>query len=166
MSIFYDSTKPEHIPANATRAALYFDGIFAPDNKAQAHRFQDKRWITIHFDYRNCSIIDFEKGNPCFNEPTGLRIFAAGRRKMNMQARIYVDRADMRRAWDGLGSEAQHVLWWIPTADDRDWTPEQLATNIHEHWNVPGLRAEKIWANQNVWNNAAGWDRSNLFMDF
>lgn len=160
---FYDSTHPEHIPPFAEFAALYHDGIYAPFNKAQAHRFANKRWITIHFDYRNCSIIDFEKGNPCYSDPSGLRLFAEGRKRMNMQARIYSDRADLEKAKHGLGPMFDEVLWWIPTADDKDWSAVELARNCREHWGVD-IKPENIWGNQNVWNNAAGWDRSNLFI--
>lgn len=164
---FYDSVNPDHIPSFAEYAALYHDGIYAPANRAAAHRFKHKRWITIHFDYANCSIIDFEKGNPCYQEPSGLRIFAVGRKKMGFKSRIYCDRADLARAFHGLGSMTadESLLWWIPTADDKNWSAEELARDIHQNWGVT-IRPERIWANQNVWNRAAGWDRSNLFLGF
>jgi hypothetical protein len=85
---FYDSTRPDLIPAD-TAACLHYDGLYAATPE-QAKRFKAVRWITVLGDYRNCGIADFE-------------------------ARLYCDRSNLELVRADL--KGLNYLVWIGTLD-------------------------------------------------
>lgn len=162
---FYDSSKDTgsdpipNAPDGATHAALYSDGDFAADPAAAKARFKYRRWITVLGDV-NAGLADFEPGNLIYNQRGALRNWATGHMNVSRGTPIvYVDRALAAVALADL--DGLRILYWIPTADGKDWTPEELAADLKDNWNAP-IPASSIWANQNVWV-ANEYDRSNLF---
>lgn len=186
--VFYDSTRPLVIPTPSW-AALYYDGIYGPAGQAAASRFERVRWITIGADYPHAGVIDFEPGNPAYDDEDALPVYAEGRTwhmptGRRSPFRVYTNRADAHMAWQRLdsipispkdpraGTLAQAALWWIATADSQTstppqipWNPQDLAADLAARWQAP-IPSERIWADQNWWNPVAQWDRSNLFKDF
>jgi hypothetical protein len=120
---FYDSTRPDLIPAD-TAACLYYDGLYAATPE-QAKRFRAVRWITVLGDYRNCGIADFEAGNEVYAKAGALRAYVQGRINMGTRARVYCDRSNLPKVRADL--EGLNYLVWIGTLDGNklspDWTP-------------------------------------------
>lgn len=141
---FYDSTQPALIP-QGSHACLYYDGDYAA-TAAQAKRFAATRWITVLGDYAHCGIADFEAGNAVFSQPGALRAFVAGRRKMNVRARVYCDRANLPTVRSEL--EGLEYLVWISTLDG-----DKLSANY-----TPGL-----WGVQFAGGMTAEYDTSVLY---
>jgi len=161
---FADSDRPDDIPHTFTHAALYLDGEGAA-TKAQAARFQHVRWITISGNYEHAGIVDYERGNPVY-EQHGLRKYVTGRTRMGKRARIYTDRADIGRAQDELAGLSDPRLWWIATLDEKHWTPELLAANCRQQFGV-SISARLIWANQyGKAGPGAHYDTSRLFREW
>lgn len=160
---FYDSTKPWLIPAGTKAAALYFDGLYGTAGRNAAHLFSLVRWITITGDALHCGIADYEPRNPVFEQPGVLRGWAEYRISHQQRARVYVQRSLAARALAELGPAARdpRCQFWIPTEDNKTWTPEQLAADLAGNWAAP-IPASQLWANQNVTVRDT-WDRSNLF---
>lgn len=111
---FYDSTRPQLIPAGATHAALYYDGDFAAPHN-QAARFPFVRWITVLGDFEHAGIADYEPGNKVFDVPGLLRDYVQGRINMGVRARVYTDRSNLDRVHEQLGSLPYVV--WLSTLD-------------------------------------------------
>ena len=110
---FYDSTRPEKIPARA-HACLYYDGDYKATAE-QAERFTATRWITVLGDFEHCGIADFEAGNAVFSKPGALRAFVEGRKSMNVRARVYCSRSNLATVRAEL--EGLQYLVWIGTLD-------------------------------------------------
>ncbi|HEY2687630.1 MAG TPA: hypothetical protein VGJ50_04265 [Streptosporangiaceae bacterium] len=119
---FYDSTRPELIPAG-THACLYYDGLYAATPQ-QAKRFAAVRWITVLGDYRHCGVADYEAGNAVYSKPGALRTWVKGRIDMHTRARVYCNRANLPKVRTQL--EGLTYLVWIATLDgnklSKDWT--------------------------------------------
>lgn len=111
--LFYDSTRPEEIPAGS-HACLYFDGDYQATAE-QAKRFEAVRWITVLGDYKNCGAADFEAGNEVFSKAGALRGFVAGRQSMGSRARVYCDLANLAKVRAEL--EGLPYLVWLATLD-------------------------------------------------
>jgi hypothetical protein len=161
---FYDSSQDRGhdpipaAPADATHAALYGDGDFQADPADAKARFKFRRWITV-LGTVTCGLADFEPGNEIYGRRGALRQWATDRLNTYRDPPVvYVDRALASQAVADL--DGLRTLFWIPTADNRDWTPQELAADLAANWNAP-IPAAAIWGNQNVW--APGYDRSNLF---
>lgn len=122
MTNFYDSTRPELIPAG-TDACLYADGLYAASPE-QAKRFANVRWITVEGGapaaaYAGC--IDFELHNPAYS-PQALRDWAEARLKNEKRARVYCNRNDFPWA-SSIVSGLENVVWWIATLDGNKLSP-------------------------------------------
>ena len=143
MTDFHDSTRPALIPAGGD-AALYHDGLYAA-TAAEASRFARVRWITVTGDWKNCGILDYERGEPDFT-PASLRAWAEGRVEHNMRARIYCNRSTLPEAQKAV--EGLKVEWWISTLDG-----DKLSADF-----VPGL-----WAVQCEGGMDAEFDTSVLY---
>jgi hypothetical protein len=155
---FYDSVNPENIPAAAQYACLYGDGMYeAP--REEADRFRHRKWITV-LGNSWCHIADYENGNHVFEFPGSLRSWAQKRHEKMRRAIVYCDRANLARAIKDLDGE--RCYWWIPTLDNRRWTPEQLAADIKDKWHLD-IPASRIWGNQYTGGQSALYDISDLF---
>jgi hypothetical protein len=162
---FYDAATWQNIPHGAA-ACLAVDGIYAAPASAPADLgLTDHRWITVDGDYRNASIIDWEKGDPAFSDRK-LRRFVRGRRAAGQRAIVYCDRADAREAWQALteGDDVRlrdYAEWWISTLDGVKRTAEQLAAELRDAWGAP-IPASQIWACQHTGGMTAKVDTSTL----
>jgi hypothetical protein len=141
---FYDSTRPDLIPAD-TAACLYYDGLYAATPE-QAKRFRAVRWITVLGDYRHCGIADFEAGNEVYDKAGKLREYVQGRVNMGARARVYCDRSNLAKVRADL--EGLSYLVWIGTLDGNKLSPD---------W-TPGL-----WAVQFAGGETAAYDTSILY---
>jgi hypothetical protein len=141
---FYDSTRPDLIPAD-TAACLYYDGLYAATPE-QAKRFRAVRWITVLGDYRNCGIADFESGNEVYDKAGALREYVQGRVNMGARARVYCDRSNLELVRADL--KGLNYLVWIGTLDGNKLSPD---------W-TPGL-----WAVQYAGGETAAYDTSILY---
>jgi hypothetical protein len=141
---FYDSTRPELIPAHS-HACLYYDGDYAATT-AQAARFESVRWITVYGNYETCGIADFEPGNGVYDIPGALRGFVEGRLASGHRARVYCDRENLPRARAQL--EGLDYLVWLGTLDG-----DKLSAGA-----TPGL-----WAVQYAGGEHADYDTSILY---
>lgn len=112
MTIFYDSTRPQLIPAGAN-ALLYGDGDYKATAE-QAKRFKAVRWITV-LGSSNCGAADFERGNEVF-DPGKLRAWALARKAMGCRARVYTDLANLAAAREEVAG-LDNVVWWLATLD-------------------------------------------------
>lgn len=150
---FYDAANWRNIP-HGSSAALYGDGLYAaPSDAPSILGLVRIRFITVIGDYRKAGIIDWEAGNPCFTSE-GLIDYVAGRKSMNVRARIYVQRSLVSQALADLdASEIQDLatysglLWWIPTLDGHQWTAAELQADLAANWNA-NLPIDTIWGNQ------------------
>lgn len=117
---FYDSTRPDLIPAGSY-AALYYDGDFAASPEAMA-RLGPVRWITVTGDYEHCGLADFEQGNPVFSVPGALYTWVQGRITMGKRARVYCDLSNLPRVRNLLvGVDSYEV--WLATLDGSKLSP-------------------------------------------
>lgn len=161
---FYDSTTPSVIP-NKDYAALYWDGDFGSVGQESAHLFKHIRRITVTGNPDHAGIIDYEPDNPAFTQAR-LFDYVSTRARDKRFCVVYAARVNLMEAWDTVGNF--NPLWWIPTLDGIEWTPETLAKNCAEIWDAP-IPVSRIWANQNVGvkqNGGHNWDRSNLFLNW
>lgn len=144
---FYDSTRPELIPAGA-HACLYFDGDYSAVDSREVsdHKFPAVRWITVLGDFTHCGIADFEAGNEVFSKPGALRQFVQGRTGAGHRARVYCDRANLPEVRALLGG--LDYLVWVATLDG-----DRLSPGF-----TPGL-----WAVQYLGGPRAGYDTSVLY---
>lgn len=164
---FYDSARWQTLQGLGA-AALYRDGRFAaPTDAPQTLKLKRHRWITIDDDYRDCSIIDWEQGNPCFTAQ-GLVRFVLGRRGLDKEAIPYFDRADAHAAVDALKSYGTGQLWryprlyfWLGTLDGTPLTAEDLAEQLADRWDAP-IPTDRIWADQYLDDGTK--DTSRLFL--
>ena len=164
MTLFADSTTPVEIPEKYTHAALYFDGEDAATPQ-QIARFSHVRLITIGTDYRRCGIVDYEPGNPVYDE-SRLAEYVTGRAEMGKRGRIYCDRADVGRAQRELAGLTVPRLWFIATLDDKFWTADLLAINIRQQFGI-AISSRLIWANQyQPAKPGSHYDVSRLFLDW
>jgi hypothetical protein len=161
----YDSATWEDIPPGSD-AALYFDGEWpAPKTAADNRR---ARWITVEWDYRNCSIVDlFEQ--PWWS-PARLRAFVRGRRAMGMYAIVYTDQAAAAEQWAALRDDDhgelldyERLLWWVATRNFGQPTAIELATDLAIRWSAP-IPPDRIWANQYTLNPQNNYDVSNRYL--
>jgi hypothetical protein len=141
---FYDSTRPELIPAGA-HACLYFDGRYAA-TKQEAKRFAAVRWITVVGNYRDCGVADYEAGNAVYSKAGALRAWVQGRMNMHTRARVYCDRANLPKVRAHL--EGLDYLVWLATLDG-----DKLSKNY-----TPGL-----WGVQFAGGETAPYDTSVLY---
>jgi hypothetical protein len=156
-----------HLPDEASVLA-YSDGAFAA-NAEQVARFHRVRWITVTGDYTRAGAADWLPDNRF-----DLARYVAGRLNMGVRARVYVARAFARIAMNALGYPHAgqpwadpRVLWWIPTLDGKEWTPDALAASCAA-FDAP-ISAGKLWANQwtqlpSLGNPSAYADQSSLFL--
>jgi hypothetical protein len=173
MTEFYDSaTWPEQPPSDSF-GVKYADGDYESYQGRVA--FLHRRLITVHGHYRSCQIIDPERGNWAAY-PWTLTRFIRGRQGIGQQATTYSDRADIRGHLEVLGWRGEpwpdvvghdsplwaYTDWWVATLDDRQWSPDDLATELAANWQAP-IPASRLWANQ--WTQIAGGaiDQSTLF---
>ena len=143
---FYDSTRPELIPAGSA-ACLYYDGDYAAlPGAGWETRFSQLRWITVLGDWENCGIADYEAGNAVYSQPGALRDFVQGRKYHGWRARVYCDRDNLpkvRQELDGL-----EYLVWLATLDG-----DKLSAGY-----TPGL-----WGVQFAGGLSADYDTSVLY---
>jgi hypothetical protein len=153
MSKFYDAIDVRHYP-HGQPAAFYGDGRFAATGSDIASvGAPEYRLITVTGNGRLCSIID---GRPDNNiNDTAVRGFVRERRAMHAAAIIYTPRSfvvEYQRALFDLGrgdlDSYGGLFWWIATLDGHDWTAQELAQDISDHWDAM-VPADRIWAVQN-----------------
>lgn len=165
----FDAATWENLP-HQSQVMLYKDGRYAvPANAPQVLEASAVRYITITGDYRGCGAIDWEPGNPCFTAQ-GIRSYVRGRRALNVDARVYCDRADAAEAiaalWDfGHGELLSYpkLMWWISTLDNIQWPQDALAQELANHWGAP-IPAGQIWGNQFATGEA--YDTTNVYGRF
>lgn len=159
MTVFYDSARYGLIPAGAD-AALYHDGRYAVTAE-QASHFGRVRWITIAGGAAaaaHTGAIDWEYGNLAF-EGNQLLEWAEARQAMNARARVYVDFANLPRAYSLVG-HLRCVCWWLATLDNTQRTAEELAAKAQDCGVT--LPLETIWAQQWRGGMTAPYDESIL----
>jgi hypothetical protein len=154
---FYDSVDPGKIPASATHAALYHDGLYAA-TPAQAKRFPHVHWITVTGN-DTCGIADYEPGNEVYDKAGALRAYVSGRHKRMSRAVVYSDRSNIESALKELDGRGCH--WWIATLDNKRWTAQELAKDLKDNFGVT-VKASDIWANQYAGGQGAEYDTSDL----
>jgi hypothetical protein len=159
MTLFYDSARPELIPAGATHAALYRDGDYGAAGITSAARFLHHRWITVLGDFGGAGIADYEPGNAIF-EPGRLSQWAGARAAYGLGYRTYCDRDNAGRAWRELGGLAPGALWWISTLDGVVRTAAELSAELHE-LGAP-VPAGRIWGQQFAGGENSAYDTSVL----
>lgn len=155
---FYDSVDPGKIPASATHAALYHDGLFAA-TPAQAKRFPHVQWITV-IGAGSSGIADYEPGNEVYDKAGALRAYVSGRVHRKRRAIVYSDRSNVESALKELDGLDRH--WWIATLDNKRWTRQELADDLKRNFGVT-VKASDIWANQYAGGQGAEYDTSDLF---
>jgi len=111
---FYDSTRPDLIPAGS-HACLYADGLYRA-TPAQSLRFAAVRWITVEGGSNPAAgCADYEEGNPVYDVPGALREWVQARTSRGMRARVYCDRATLPQVREEL--TGLHYLVWLATLD-------------------------------------------------
>jgi hypothetical protein len=124
VTIFYDSTDPEKIPAGA-RACLYADGDFA-SGRADLGEFAGVKWITV-LGNQWAQIADFEQGNGVFANGDALRVWAGGMAHQGVEPIVYCDLANLSTVRARLAGFGRPYLLWLATLDGNrlgaDYTP-------------------------------------------
>jgi hypothetical protein len=155
---FYDSVDPGKIPASATHAALYRDGLYAA-TPAQAKRFPHVHWITVTGE-KSCVIADYEQGNEVYDNAGALRAWVSGRHRRLRRAIVYSDRSNIESALKEL--DGRNCRWWIATLDNKRWTAQELAEDLKKNFGVT-VKVSNIWGNQYAGGQNAEYDTSDLF---
>jgi hypothetical protein len=126
-TFFYDTVADKlHTIPSDRHVCTYGDGKFKASVDQTRRFFQPVRWITIAANYENCGIIDFERGNPCYADPSLLLDFVNGRIRMRKRARVYHDRADTGLVQHILTSMRGKYLNWVATLDGNELSPSFL----------------------------------------
>lgn len=163
MTRFYDSATWSAKPDVFSYVALYADGRYAVAGSDPITRVPHRRWITVTGDMPHAGIGDYEPGNSLFHEDGKLRIWASMRLAEHRSVPIiYCDRANLHLALNEIGRLPR--LWWIPTLDNREWTPDELSDNIAQEYGIV-IPPYEIWANQFT-DRSGEFDISNLFGNF
>lgn len=157
---FYDAADWQHIPHDSD-VALYCDGNFAaPPAAADELGAKRVRLITVTGNWRNASIVDYEKFNPVYF-PAGLRAFVRGRRSQDMDAIVYCNQSTAAEAISalrdfGFGTLLKYpkLYWWIATLDDIEISAVDLVRQLASHWDAPEITLANLWANQ--WGQGEG----------
>jgi|SRR5580658_1722547 hypothetical protein len=146
---FYDSAIPADIPSR-DYAALYRDGDYGAAGQAAAHLFAHVRWITVADNYQQCSIIDYEAGNPSF-DPGVLQSYLAGRAKRKRIARVYCNLNDIASALSEIGDLPN--TWWLAAWSGPEgqpgyrWAAPELAAFIAANYGV-SIPVDRLWGCQ------------------
>jgi hypothetical protein len=146
VTIFYDSTDPEKIPAGA-RACLYADGDFA-SGRADLGRFYGVRWITV-LGNQWAQIADFEKGNEVFSEGSALLGWARGMCHQGVRPVVYSDVASLGLVRQRLATLDRPYDIWLATLDG-----DKLSA---------GYEGLPVWAVQYEGGETAPYDTSVLY---
>jgi hypothetical protein len=165
---FYDAIASNlHTLPDSASVMAYSDGFYAAI-PSQVARFHRVRWITVTGNFETSGAADWLPDNRF-----DLAAYVSGRKVMNCRARVYVARSAARHALNVLGYPHggelwtyPGLVWWIPTLDDKMWSPDGLAQSLKD-WDAP-IPAGSLWANQ--WTQipslgrAATADQSSLFL--
>lgn len=167
---FFDAAIWRNLPSDAD-LTLYCDGEFAaPKDAAVTLRAKETRQITVTGDWRNASIVDYEKFNPVYNPP-GLRGFVRGRRSVDEDAILYFNESTAAEAISALRDFGNGTLlayrnlyYWIATLDGIERSAEELVTLLADKWDAPEINLSNLWGNQFGQGPAGAYDISNRFL--
>ena len=147
--VMFDSTNANDIPATANKMAGYVNGAFT-SYYGMVKRFPQYRVFGIDVlggAWHSASILDYEKGNPVFRNPTLVRQFIQNRNRLFPNtACVYVDFANLSGLED-ITEGLWHVLWVA------NWDGESLT-------GTRTARGNLIVATQLQNNKRANWDIS------
>lgn len=171
---FYDAANWARLPVGES-CCFYGDGRYMVPSMPQALamiRPPEYRVITVTGNAKIASIVDGLPDNEI--TPAGVRAFVRARRGTAEDAIIYTPRSWLREYQvvlddDGHGSllDYSRLYWWIATLDGKDWTADELASDLRLNWEAD-ITADRIWAVQNNQVPAIGpgatADQSELFL--
>lgn len=169
---FFDSAYWPHLPHDSD-VALYCDGNFeAPPTAEKELNAKRVRLITVTGNWRNASIVDYEKLNPVYF-PAGLRAFVRGRRSLNMDAIVYCNQSTAAEAISALRDSGHGTLldyprlfWWIATLDNVELSAVELARQLMDLWDAPEITIRNLWANQWTQGDGGLYDESRRYLSW
>lgn len=176
--LFYDSCAKVY-PATANRIVVYGDAGYGPAEcigyPPDRHRYEI-RVITREGGAaaaQYAGILDYEWTLEAYTEVGAAREFAETRAAHKQRVISYCPRALLGELLRELGPALWHYpdhRLWIPTLDDHQWSPDELAADIASGWGII-VEPWRIWGNQFGSGGPRGsgeleWDESSLFRDF
>lgn len=173
--LFYDSCRKVY-PSSAHMIAVYADNGGGPAECTGYPADRDRysiRQITRAGGAAAAAyaqIIDYEPGLEAYDRPGAAREFADARHAAGDHFISYCSRVNLHRLHNELGAclwQSPLHLFWIPTLDGHQWTPQELAVSILRGWSVD-IPSSKLWGNQFGQGGPRGsgaleWDESSLF---